>query len=355
MIRRLVSQKSLKTGLPPGSLVHIGQEFGEDSKVRIFCYDQADFLDVDPARLEEFATRRDREQVMWIDVEGVHQPELIKRIGDLFSLHPLVLEDIVNTGQRAKIDDYDDYCFIVAKVLAPDPGGQLIYASQLSIIFTGNTVITFNEFGRGIFDPVLKRLKKANGKIRSRRSDYLLYVLLDLVVDNYFSVLEELTEIIENIEDEIFAEADKSTLMELHTVKRDIILIRKSVWPLREVINGFLRDEIPLVQEETKKYFRDVYDHTVRIIETVESSRDIIAGLFDIYLTSVSQRMNEVMKVLTVIATIFIPLTFIAGIYGMNFQYMPELSWRWGYFAALAMMAILGLGMAIYFKLKDWF
>lgn len=356
MIEQFLTKLTRKAGLPPGTMIHTGENILENPRVHVTCYDAQNIASEEIGESYEKISTGTADKVTWINVDGVHRPEIITRMGEIFGIHPLVLEDIVHTGQRPKLEEYDDFTYFTLRVLVPvDSADASARESQLSIILCRHAVITFNEFGVNILEPVLKRINNSKGKIRTKDEDYLVYAMFDKVVDDYFLVLEKFNERIEALEDEIFDLPDNKTLEKLHAVKRELSGMKRAVWPLREVINQLLRDEIPYVQESSYKYFRDVYDHSIQIIETIESMRDIVSGLFDIYLSSISQRMNQVMKVLTVIATIFIPLTFIVGIYGMNFQYMPELTWKWGYFVILALMAILGIGMAAYFKIKEWF
>lgn len=346
---------SLKTGMPPGTLVHTGEEVAAEPKIVMVLYDQQDLVEREITDPAEFSSISAAGKVAWLNIEGVHRPEVISQVGEVLQIHPLVLEDIANTSQRPKVEEYDKYDFMVLRALLPVKTEDLTRDAQISIIFTSDWVVTFSEYGFTPLSSVLKRLKGAKSRIREKGTDYLVYTFIDTVVDNYFLTLESVGESIESVEDEIFTLPDKNTLQRLHVLKREMAIIRRAIWPLREVINNIVRNDFSFVQEENLKYYRDVYDHTIQVIETIESFRDIVSGLFDIYLSSVSQRMNEVMKVLTIIATIFIPLTLIAGIYGMNFEYMPELSWRWGYWLVLAVMALLGVGMAYYFKKKDWF
>lgn len=350
-----MKKNSLKTGMPPGTLVHTGEEIASEPKMAMIYYDQQKLVEREIADPAEFASLSAVGKVAWLNIEGVHRPEVIGRVGDVLQIHPLVLEDITNTSQRSKVEEYEEYDFMVLRSLLPAETEGLTKDAQISIVFTSDWVVTFNEYGVNPFSTVIKRLKGAKNRLRGKGTDYLIYTFIDTIVDNYFLTLESAGEEIESVEDEIFAFPDKNTLQRLHVLKREMAIIRRAIWPLREAINNIVRNDFSFVREENQKYYRDVYDHTIQVIETIESFRDIVSGLFDIYLSSVSQRMNEVMKVLTIIATIFIPLTFIAGIYGMNFKYMPELSWRWGYWLVLAVMTLLGAGMAYYFKKKEWF
>jgi magnesium transporter len=351
---RLVKKTSKKVGLPPGTLVHIGEKKMDKPRITIIDYDESQFQEIEASTIEECFPVKDKPTVTWINIDGIHQVEILEKIGDCFGLHPLVLEDILNTGQRPKVEDFGDYIFIALKMFHSEDKNNEIAEEQLSLILGPKFVISFQEVVGDVFDPIRERIRSARGRIRKMGADYLAHALLDSVVDNYFVVLEKLGEKIEFLEEELVTNPTTDTLQIIHDLKREMIFLRKSVWPLREVVSILERGESALIQESTAIYLRDVYDHTIQVIDTVETFRDIISGMLDIYLSSVSNRMNEVMKVLTIIATIFIPLTLIAGIYGMNFQYMPELGWRWGYpMVWLVMLAIVAL-MAVYFRRKRW-
>jgi magnesium transporter len=288
-------------------------------------------------------------------VEGVHQVEAVEKLGNCFGLHPLVLEDILNTDQRPKMEIYGDYVYIVLKMLYGSGPRRLVETEQVSLILGSNFVISFQEGIEGdVFDPVRERIRSGKGFIRKMGADYLAYSLIDTIVDNYFVILEGLGERVELLEEELLVHSTTTTIQEIHKFKNEMILVRRMVWPLREVISGLGRRESPLIKETTEIYLRDVYDHTVQVMDTIEVYREMLSGMLDIYLSSVSNRLNSVMKVLTIIATIFMPLTFIAGIYGMNFKYMPELEWRWGYPAVWLIVAVIGISMLIYFKKKKW-
>jgi len=276
------------------------------------------------------------------------------KLGDCFSLHPLVLEDILNTDQRPKIEDHGEYIYIVLKMLHKVNRAEFA-AEQISIILGKNFVISFQEGIKGdAFDLIRERIRSGKGRIRGFGTDYLVYSLIDAIVDNYFVILEEIGERIENIEDELVKNPQAQTLHRIHGFKREMIYLRKAVWPLREVISALERKESPLVKDTTSIYLRDVYDHTIQVIDTIESYREMLSGMLDIYLSSISNRMNEIMKFLTVIGTIFIPLTFIVGIYGMNFEFIPELKWRYGYFIVISGMSAIAVLMLFYFKKKKW-
>lgn len=355
MKNRLVKKRSAKAGLPPGTLVHIGERRSEAARVSIIAYDDQGVYEQTADDLSACFPLRAQPGVSWINVEGIHSVELLQKLGECYGLHPLVLEDILNTDQRPKREDYGAYLFIVLKMLSLKNGNNGVAAEQMSLILGPNFVLSFQEGLAGDpFDPVRERLRAGRGKIRSLGADYLVYSLIDAIVDNYFVILESLAERIEQLEEELVANPVRETVGRLHTLKREVIFLRKSIWPLREVISGLERRESSLVREETAIYLRDVYDHTVQIIDTVETFRDILSGLLDIYLSTISNRTNEVMKVLTIIATLFMPLTFIAGLYGMNFHYMPELNWRWGYPAVLTLMLLVIGGMLVFFRRKKW-
>ncbi|ABB31426.2 magnesium transport protein CorA [Geobacter metallireducens GS-15] len=355
MRNKLVTKRSAKAGLPPGTLVHIGERHREAARVSIIAYDEKGVYEQASDDLAACFPLRNQPEVSWINVEGIHSIELLQKLGECYGIHPLVLEDILNTDQRPKREDYGAYLFIVLKMLSLKNGNKGVAAEQMSLILGENFVLSFQEGLAGDpFDPVRERLRAGRGKIRSLGADYLVYSLIDAIIDNYFVILESLAERIERLEEELVANPVRETVGRLHILKREVIFLRKSIWPLREVISGLERRESSLVREETAIYLRDVYDHTVQIIDTVETFRDILSGLLDIYLSTLSNRTNEVMKVLTIIATLFMPLTFIAGLYGMNFHYMPELNWRWGYPAVLILMLLVIGGMLVFFRRKKW-
>ena len=354
-MQRFLKRFSQKAGLPPGSLVHIGDPHTDEVKIKGIRYSETEFEEFAVPDNEALLHLQEMDGIIWLQVEGMHQPEKISALGEIFSLHILTQEDILNTGQRPKMEEFDNYLFLVGKILSFDEETSVVQEKHFCLVLMPHVILSFHEAGANIFATVKNRLQKPNGKIRKKSTDYLAYALFDAMVDNYFLVLEKIGAQIEELEEEILTEPSRESLEWLHFLKRELTVLRKSVWPIRDVINSLIRSDSDLILEDTLKYFMDIYDHTMQIIETLEAFRDVTASLFDIYLSGISNRMNAVMKVLTVIATIFIPLTFIVGIYGMNFSYMPELTWKWGYFVILAIMAILGTGMALYFKRKDWF
>jgi len=334
--------------------MHVGEERHEPVKLSVIKYDGANFEEKTVGKVEEAFKLRSKSSVVWLNIDGVHQPEIIEQIGKSFGLHPLVAEDIASTGQRPKMEDFDDYIFVVVRMFRFDGEEGETKSEQISIILGADFVISFQEREGDVFDAIRERLRNNKGKIRKMGADYLVYALIDAIVDNYFMILEKLGEAVEDIEDRLITNPTSETLQTIHDLKREMIFLRKSVWPLREVINRMERSESPLINKSTFIYLRDVYDHTIQIMDAVDTFRDMLSGMLDIYLSSVSNRMNEVMKVLTVIATIFIPLTFVAGIYGMNFRYMPELDLTWSYPAVLVLMLVVALLMVVYFRRKKW-
>jgi magnesium transporter len=351
---KLFRKTARKVGLPPGTLIQIEEKKAEKAKISLIDYDDAKFQEKEETTVEGCFPFKDKPSVTWINIDGVHQVEIIEKIGAHFGIHSLILEDIMHTIQRPKIEEFGDYIFVVVKMIYYDDKDDEIKAEQVSIILGTNFVITFQEREGDVFYPVRDRIRKAKGRIRRMKSDYLTYALIDTIVDHYFIVLEKLGEKIEGMEEELITNPTPATLQTIHTLKRELIFLRKSIWPLREVINVLERGELSLIHESTGIYLRDVYDHTIQVADTLETFRDMVSGMLDIYLSSISNKMNEVMKVLTMIATIFIPLTFIAGIYGMNFKYIPELEWHWGYAAALVLMGIIAFVMFMYFRNKKW-
>jgi magnesium transporter len=351
---KIFKKRSEKGGLPPGTLVYVGEKKVEKVTITVFDYDRERYEEKELKYITECFPYRDRPSVTWINIAGIHQVDMMEKMGNHFGIHPLVIEDILNTAQRPKMDDMDDYLFFVLKMLNYKEGDDEIDAEQISIILGQNVVLSFQERAGDVFEPIRERIRKNKGRIRRMGADYLAYTLVDSIVDTYFTILEKIGERIEFLDEELIENPSAQTLQEIHRLKRGMIFLRKSIWPLREVISELERGESSLIKETTGIYLRDVYDHTIQIIDTVETSRDMISGILDVYLSSISNKMNEVMKVLTIIATIFIPLTFLAGLYGMNFEYMPELKWQLGYFAVLLLMAIIGIGLVGYFRKKKW-
>jgi len=343
-----------KAGLPAGSLVHIGDIIADKVEINAIVYDDKNMDEFEVKDIKECVKLKNGGQKVWIDIEGLTNIEVIRDIGDIFKLHPLTLEDILHTDQRPKMEDFGDYIYIVLRMLYYNERVSEIIEEQVSLVVGDNYVISFQEKEGDVFDPIRKRLREGIGRVRKEGPDFLTYSLLDSIVDNYFFILEKVGDKLEDFEDELLTNASSKALPQILSFKSEMIYLRKAVWPLREVISGLERLYSPLFKDTTKIYLKDVYDHIIQVIETVEIFRDTTSGLIDIHLSSVSNKMNEVMKVLTIISTIFIPLTFIAGIYGMNFKHMPELNWLGGYPLILGIMAAIAITMIIYFRRKKW-
>jgi magnesium transporter len=347
---QLIKKRSKKAGLPPGTTVHIGEKKSAKIRMRRISY-APDKVEEDEIRdPKELANRTGK--VNWVNVDGVHDVALLEKIGASFGLHPLVIEDIANTDQRPKVEDFGDYLYIVIRMFDHAENG--ISSEQMSLILGRDFVLSFQEAEGDVFDSVRQRIRSGKGKIRKEGPDYLAYALIDAIVDDYFSLLEKTGEEIELMEERLVTDPNPRVLQDIHHLKIQMILLRKSVWPLREVVASLEKDETKLIRPGTKTYLRDVYDHTIHVIDTVETFRDMVSGMLDIYLSSVSNRLNEIMKFLTIITTIFIPLSFIAGVYGMNFRHMPELALPEAYPAVLGLMALVGLTMVLYFRKKKW-
>jgi magnesium transporter len=349
---RLRHKGSKKAGLPPGTLVYVGEKKAEAVKISLIDYDEATLNERELASIDECIPYKGEPTITWLNIDGLHEVGVVEQTGKIFGLHPLVLEDIVHTGQRPKLEDYDDYLFVVTKM--PRYDNNEIILEQFSMVIGPNFLLTFQEKTGDVFGPIRERLGKSKGQIRSRGSDYLAYALLDAIVDSYFAILERLGDRIETLDELLIEQPGPRAVQEIHELKRDLILYRKSAWPQRDVLASLMRDESKLVQERTRVFLRDVYDHTVQVIDTLETFRDMVSGMLDVYLSNVSNRMNEVMKILTIMATIFMPLTLIAGIYGMNFKYIPELEWHLGYPIVLGVMVVIGVGMLASFKKRRW-
>jgi magnesium transporter len=341
-------------GLAPGTLVHIGEKKVEKVRITVMDFDGEGFHEKVVENVEECFAYRERPTTTWINVDGIHDVRVIEKLGACYGIHPIVLEDIVNSVQRPKMLDFGDYLFISLKMLYFEGSRDEVKVEQVSLILGLNFVISFQEDIGDVFDPVRDRIRKGTGKIRRSGADYLAYSLIDAVVDGYFVVFEWLGERIEEIQERIVVDPTAKNLETIYHLKSEMVELRKAVWPLREVIANLERVESPLVRKDTLIFLRNVYGHTIEIIETIESFRDLMAGMIDIYLSSLSMKLNEVMKVLTIIATIFIPLTFVVGIYGMNFRHMPELDWRFGYPMVMLVVLTAGVSMLVYFRKKKW-
>lgn len=345
---------SAKAGLPPGTVMFIGEQEMDMARVDLIDYNESQLEELRDVSVDRCGEQAKSPGVRWINVNGIHNVGLIESLGKCLDLHPLTLEDIVNTAHRPKTEEFPKYIYIVLKMISYDEATNKAEIEHVSLILGENYVVSFQEKDGDVFDTVRERLRTAKGRIRSMKADYLAYALMDAVVDNYFLAVERIGDRIEDMDDRILADPEPDDMQQLHQLKRDILGLRKAVWPLREEIGALDKSESALIRPETKVFLRDLYDHTIQIIDIVETFRDILGSVHDTFLSSMSNRMNEVMKVLTIIATIFIPLTFIAGVYGMNFEYMPELKWPWGYFFILGVMLVISIGMIGYFRKKKW-
>jgi len=351
---RFVRRAVKKPGAPPGTLVHTGEKKVERVRIRYLDYDAGQLSEAELPDIEACAPFKDSPTVSWINVDGLHDVDLVRRLGERFNWHPLMLEDIVAVGQRPKMEEYEGCVFLVMPMLSWDTGRSQVVDEQLSLVLGERYVFTFQERFGDVFEGVRERLRNARGRIRNRGADYLTYALADAVVDHYFHVLEAIGDAAEVLETEVLEAPSQGTMHALHSVKRELISVRRAVWPVREMLAGLVRSGEEIFTDETLLFMRDVHDHAVQVAETVETLRDVVSSGIDLYLSNVGYRTNEVMKVLTIMASIFIPLTFLAGLYGMNFEYMPELHIRWAYPALLGVMVVLGLGMVAYFRRKGW-
>jgi magnesium transporter len=355
-------RRTRKTGLPPGTLVHIGERRDFEPRITVFHYDADSLRELvieKPEDCFEFGTHQG---IVWINIDGIHKIDLVEKIGKHFNLHPLTMEDIVNNEQRPKMEEHDHYLYVVLKMLhahSAAPSTNLfkdkVLVEQVSIVLGHNYVISFQESIAGdVFDTIRERLRNNHGRIRKVGADYLAYSLMDAIVDHYFVLLEKAGEKLTILEEELLTDIRPQTLHTLQILKRDMIDLRRAIWPLREVISALQRTDNPLIEDNTKKFLRDVYDHTIHVIDSIEANRDLLGGMMEIYLSSINNQLNSVMKVLTMISTIFIPLNFIVGVYGMNFKHMPELEWEHGYLYTWAILILVVAAMMLFFKRKRW-
>lgn len=349
------TQESKKhIGQVPGTLIYTGKKSDKDFHVECFDYTKDHIEESILLNIEDVVNYKETDSVTWINVDGLKHTDKIEDIGKQYDLHPLVLEDIVNTSQRPKIDEYDDYLFVVLKMLYYDTEERIVI-EQVSIVLGKNYVLTFQESEGDVFGAIRERIRLSNGRIRGLKSDYLMYALIDAIVDNYFSIIETLGNKIEDLESDLFSGNARDNInIEVQQLKREILKVRRAIFPLREIINRIEKGEHPLIHTRTITFYRDIYDHLIQVSENIDIYREMIWSLMDMYMTTISNKMNEVMKVLTIIATIFIPLTFIAGIYGMNFDNIPELHYKYSYHILWGIMILLFLGMLYYFKRKKW-
>ena len=349
-----LSYASEKSGLPPGSLVHVGEVHAQEHKITLISYNKTRIEKRIVQSIDEIVAYQATDTITWVNIDGLNDVSLIEAIGHHFGIHGLVLEDILNTHQRPKFEEFENYLYIVLKALSLGDNKLSVDYEQISVVLMKNIVFTFKEKPDRIFDPIIDRLDNEKSSIRKFGSDYLTYVIMDAVVDEYFVLQDAFDEFIESVEEELLTNPSSRVLNIIQKIKRELIYLRRTISPMRELLKGIQRSESELLDDRTKRYFGDVYDHSIRISEAMESYRDLIAGMLDIYLSSVSNKMNETMKVLTVFASIFIPLTFIAGVYGMNFDSIPELHWKYGYPTLWVVFITISVLLLRYFKRKNW-
>ena len=346
---------SSKRGQAPGTPVYTGEKTDVPIRIRVIQFDADRLKEAEPGSVEETFSYAQEEQITWINIDGLNDASAVQRMGEYAGLHALIIEDILHTHQRAKLEDLGDALFIVLRMFSSDSEQNEINSEQISFVLHKQALITFQEVPGDVFEPVRERIRKMQGRVRKSGADYLLYALIDAVVDHYFSVLEQFGERIEEIETDLMEDPYPEILTEIYAMKRELLYVRKAVWPLREAISLLQRGESELIQDSTQVYLRDLYDHTIQVIDTIESFRDMLSSVQDLYLSSLGNKTNQVMKVLTIIATIFIPITFVAGIYGMNFEVIPELKWRYGYAAVWTIMMGMVVAMLAFFRKKRWF
>uniref|UniRef100_C6DY62 Magnesium transport protein CorA n=1 Tax=Geobacter sp. (strain M21) TaxID=443144 RepID=C6DY62_GEOSM len=350
-----IRKRSKKAGLAPGTLIHMGRAKSGATKIDLVEYDETHLEMRSVDSIGECLVQKPLPTVTWVNVDGLADLDVLQHFGSCYGIHPLVLEDILATDQRPKAADYGEYLYVVLKMITLDRESGELKSEQVSLVLGQNYLVSFQEGLEGdVFEQVRSRLNNDKARLRAMGPDFLLHALLDVIVDHYFLVLEEMSDRIEDIEDELIDHPTTSTVQAIYRLKRQLLFLHKAFWPLREAVSGLQRRDSQLIRDTTVIYLRDLYDHTVQVLDTLETLREMLSGMLDIYLSSVSNRLNEVMKVLTIIATIFMPLSFLVGLYGMNFKYMPELEWHYGYYMVLFLSAIIGGGMLVYFKKRRW-
>lgn len=358
---KLLTKKSTDTttfadtaGLSPGALVHVGEKKVEKIKFSILHYDENDSDEKKECSIEECLDVKEKSGVSWINISGIHDPSVIEKFGESFGLHPLVQSDTMNTELRPKFGNHEGYLQIILKIPHFNNDEHALQLEQISIIVGKNYLLSFQETEGDIFDPIRKRIREKIGKITEWNSGYLAYAITDTIVDYFYVIMEDMDKQTDALEEELMKNPSPHTLQQIQRLKREMAVLRKTIWPTREVIDGLDRSTSPLIADYTKTYLKDVYSHTIQVMDTIESLREVVGGMMDTYLSSLSNRMNEVMKTLTIIASIFIPITFIAGIYGTNFEYIPELTWEGSYFVMLGVMTIIVIIMVAFFRKKQW-
>ena len=354
MTKRVMKRRAKKAGLPPGSLVYLGDKSHATTTITLFDYVDGHLTEREISQPDECAPFKESATVTWINLDGIQNIAVLEKIGKQYDLHPLVMEDILNTDQRPKIEDHEHYLYVVLKMLSYNDAEQEISIEQLSLVLGNNFVLSFQDKPGDVLDPLRERIRQSKGRIRKLGADYLLYAIMDAVVDHYFVVMEKLGEKIEQIEDIVAVRPKQDTLQQIHRLKREMIVLRKAVWPLRELITSLRHDDTPLLTETTSIYFRDLNDHIVQIIEGIEAYRDMLSSMLDVYLSIMSNRSNGVMKVVALFSAIFMPLTFITGIFGMNFKDFPELEWKYGFQGTVILMVVLAIVMLMFFRRRRW-
>ena len=338
----------------PGTPVFVGEQRRAQAQVHVFLYDAEGFREIEAAVAEDWRQARQRPGVLWINVTAVHDIALIESLGADFGLHPLTIEDIVNTSHRPKWEEFPSYVYLALKMVQRRADRLGVAVEHVSVILGERVVLSFLEDAGDVFESVRQRIRRCSGRVRRLGADYLAFCLMDAVIDHYFLAIESIGDWVEHFENRLLANAMQVEVRDLYRFKRELLVVRRAVWPLREVLSAIIRSESPLLRKENHVYWRDLYDHTVQVMDMLDNARESLASMHDTYLSSLSNRMNEVMKVLTIISTIFIPLTFIAGIYGMNFKNMPELEWRDGYFLVLGLMLLIALSLVLLFRRQRW-
>ncbi len=351
---RFLKKKNASIGQAPGSLIFIGTQKLDQPLVRVIDYDKSSLQEMDISDLGQSVKFKETPTVTWLNIYGLHDTEFIKQIGSIFGLHPLILEDILNTGQRPKMEEYDEHLFFVLKMLRFDKEKEVIISEQLSMILGEKFLITFQEQPGDVFEPVRERIRKQKGRIRGTGIDYLAYALLDTIVDNYMVIVERIGGKIEDIEDEILADPTLEVLEKINNYKREMNYLRKSIRPAREFILQLAKLDSELISEQTTPFLKDLQDLIIQTTEVIDTYREMLSDHLNIYNTGISNKLNEIMKILTIFAAIFIPLTFIAGIYGTNFEYLPELRFKYSYYVFWGVMILVAAIMLRFFKRKGW-
>ncbi len=354
IVGRLVQKATKRPGAPPGTLVHTGERKIESTLIRLIDYDAETLVERTLDDISECFPMADDPPVTWVNIDGLHDVDLFERIGERFGFNRLALEDVLSPNQRPKVEDYETHFLAVLKMLYFDNETESVVSEQFSFLVGATYLFSFQERRGDVFEPIRERLREGRPRIRSRGTDYLAYALIDAIVDSYFRILEEIGNRIEDLEEAVLVDPSMENMHRIHHLRGEMLVVRRAIWPLRETLGLMYRGEIGLINDETQLFFRDVYDHAVQVIDTAETLREVLSGALDMYMSGVSNRMNEVMKVLTIIATIFIPLSFFAGLYGMNFEYMPELGVRWAYPTLLTFMFVTAGGMLWFFRRKGW-